>query len=457
MIDRRIACVASFPRLGRLCLLALVLPAAASSSLRAGDDLAAWTEAAAPELLKMYRHLHQHPELSYREEKTAAYLAKRWRAIGLEVTEHVGGHGVVGVLENGHGPCLLLRTDTDALPVTERTGLAYASTVEVDDGDGGRTGVMHACGHDMHMAVATGAARYLIEHRSLWQGKLVVIGQPAEERGAGAKAMLADGLFERFGAPDAALALHCAADMPVGQVGYRGGFSMANVDSVDITIKGRGGHGAYPHTTIDPVVIAAKLIVDLQTIVAREVDPSESAVITVGSIHGGTKHNVIPDACQLQLTVRSYKDEVRSLLKEAIRRKAEAAAASAGAPDPVVEYSEGTPSLYNDPELTQAFAEELTNEFGADSLVRKNPSMGGEDFSRYGDQGARLCMLWLGCVDPQRMAGFARFNRPPPSLHSAEFYPDAAGTLPYGVRSLVVCALRAFHDGETAASHEAGS
>lgn len=420
----------------------LIVAGLLAASPAVGDDLVAWTKQESPELLEMYRHLHQHPELSYQEEKTGQYLADAWRKIGLEVSENVGGFGVVGVLENGHGPTLLLRTDTDALPVVEQSGLAYASKVVVDDGAGGTTGVMHACGHDMHMAVVTGAAKFLIEHRQLWKGKLVVIGQPAEERGAGAKAMLEDGLFERFGAPDAALALHCAADMPVGQIGYRGGFSMANVDSVDITVHGRGGHGAYPHATIDPIVIAARLVLDLQTIVAREIDPSQAAVVTVGSIHAGKKHNVIPNDCKLQLTVRSYSEDVRTQLKEAIRRKAEAAAASAGAPAPEVDYSEGTPSLYNDPALTSEYADALVEEFGADAVIVKNPSMGGEDFSRYGADGAKLCMLWLGCVAPDRMASFARFDRPPPSLHSAEFYPEPEGTLEYGVRSLVACCLK---------------
>ncbi len=268
--------------------------------------------------------------MSYREEKTSAKLAATLRAVGAKITDNVGGYGVVAVLENGTGKTLLLRTDMDALPVTEATGLPYASKVETKDDDGTAVGVAHACGHDIHMTNVIAVARYLAAHENQWAGTVVFICQPAEERGGGATAMLKDGLFERFPRPDFGIALHVASEYPTGTIRYLSGFWAANVDSVDIVVKGRGGHGAHPDTTIDPIVIAAKLVVDLQTIVSREIKPIEPAVITVGSIHGGTKHNIIGDQCRLQLTVRSFSPKVRQQLQDAIRRKAAAAAASAG-------------------------------------------------------------------------------------------------------------------------------
>ena len=241
----------------------------------------AWVQRNLVEIVEFYRQLHTNPELSFQEKETAARLVQRWRDAGIQVTPGIGGHGVVGILSNGDGPTVMLRSDMDALPVREATGLVYASTVTVQNETGAQVGVMHACGHDIHMANLTGVARYLSENQNLWKGTLMLIGQPAEERGAGAAAMLKDGLFERFSKPDYAVALHVVA--------YRTGYSLANVDSVDIKVHGRGGHGAYPHTAIDPIVQAAELVMSLQTIVSREVKPMEPAVVTVGSIHGGTK------------------------------------------------------------------------------------------------------------------------------------------------------------------------
>ncbi len=310
-----------------------------------------WVDQQAKSLNELYLDLHRHPELSYHEVETSKRMAQELSAAGATVTTDVGGHGVVGVMQNGDGPTVMIRTDLDALPVAERTNLPYASEVAVTDKSGRTVGVMHACGHDIHMTCWVGVARFFGSHLDQWSGQLVFVGQPAEERGAGAKAMIEDGLFERFPKPAYALALHVFPQIPAGCVAVRPGFAMANVDSVDITLHGRGGHGAFPHQAVDPIVEAARLVLDLQTIVSREVDPTEPAVITVGSIHAGTKHNIISDSCTLQLTVRSYTDEVRQLLLDAIRRKAQAAADSANAPPPTISVSEGTPALFNDEAL----------------------------------------------------------------------------------------------------------
>ena len=316
--------------------IAALLATTVPTTILTAAEPAEWARQNIDDLIELYKHFHANPELSFQEEQTAARLADELRKTGAEVTSNVGGHGVVAMLKNGSGPTLMLRTDLDALPVAEKTDLPYASKVRVKDQRGAKVGVMHACGHDLHITNLIGVARYMAAHTDLWSGTLMLIGQPAEERGAGAQAMLADGLFVRFSRPDYALALHVDASSATGTVGYRTGYSLANVDSVDITVKGRGGHGAYPHATIDPIVIAARLILDLQTIVSREIKPIEPAVITVGSIRGGTKHNVIGDTCHLQITVRSYSAEVRRHLHEAITRKAHAAAVSAGAPEPEV-------------------------------------------------------------------------------------------------------------------------
>lgn len=400
-----------------------------------------WVAENLDSLVSLYKHLHQNPELSFEEEQTAERLAGELRALGAEVTPGIGGHGVVGILRNGEGPLLMLRADMDGLPVSEETGLVYASQVTVEEDDGTSVGVMHACGHDIHMTNLIGVARYLAENKDTWQGTVMFVLQPAEERGAGAKAMLEDGLFERFSQPDFALALHVDSTLPTGKLGYRAGFALANVDSVDITMYGRGGHGAYPHATIDPVVEAAQLVVDLQSIVSREIAPTDPAVITVGSIHGGTKHNVIGNECHLQLTVRSYTDEVRKHLLEAIERKAKAVAASFRAPEPKVDISEGTPAMRNDEDLVQQVLPSLGRAIGEDNLVPAEPSMGGEDFSRYGRAGVPIFMFRLGSVDAQRLAGYERIEQPPPSLHSALYYPDVEPTLTTGVTAMATAAV----------------
>ena len=405
------------------------------------DEPQAWAAAHLKELLTLYKHFHQHPELSLEERETAARVAEELEEAGAEVTAGVGGHGVVGVMANGKGPTLLLRTDLDALPVTEQTQLTYASTVKVKNARGVETGVMHACGHDIHITSLIGVARYLNENKDRWQGTVVFIGQPAEERGEGALQMLNAGLFERFPKPDFALAMHVDSTLASGKLGYLAGYTLANVDSVDIKLRGRGGHGAFPHTTVDPIVQAAKLILDLQTIVSREIKPTEPAVITVGSIHAGTKHNVIGDECDLQLTVRSYSDEVRQHLLKAIRRKAAAAAASAGAPEPSIEVTEGTPAMYNDEKLVERVVPVFRQTFGEERVVPSEPSMGGEDFSRYGLAGVPIFMFRVGSVDAKRLAGYERIGQEPPSLHSAVYYPDAEPTLETGVAAMASAAL----------------
>jgi hippurate hydrolase len=295
-------------------------------------------------------------------------------------------------------------------------------------------------------------AKYLAGHRKLWSGTVVFLFQPAEETSGGAQAMLDDGLFDRIPRPDFAVALHVASEVPTGQCTYLPGYALANVDSVDITVKGRGGHGAYPETTIDPIVIAAKLVLDLQTIVSREMKPTEPAVITVGSIHGGTKHNIVPNECKLQVTVRSYSAEVRARLQAAIRRKASAAAESAGAPEPNVEISEGTPAVYNNPELTAQVAKSLKRAIGEEHVVPGEPSMGGEDFSRYGLAGVPICMFRLGSVNQKRLETFVAQKIPPPSLHSPQYYPDAAEALQIGVTAMAAIALDLLPPGEKVSS-----
>lgn len=400
-----------------------------------------WTDENVRELSKLYYYLHANPEISFQEEQTGIRIGKELEKVGCEVTNNVGGFGVVGLLKNGDGPVVMIRTDLDALPIVEKTNVPYASKVKTTDENGKTVGVMHACGHDMHMTSVVGTARYLASCKEQWSGTVMFIGQPAEERGSGATAMLEDGLFERFPKPDYAIALHVSASLASGKIALRSGYTMANVDSVDITLFGRGGHGAYPHKTIDPVVQAARLIMDIQTIVSREVRPLEPAVITVGSIHAGTKHNIISDQCHLQLTVRSYGDEVRAQLIDAIKRKAKATAASSGAKEPVIKVSEGTPSLFNHVELTERLIPVFKDALGSDNVNDGDPVMGGEDFSQYGRAGVPSLLFWLGGVEQARLDRFDELGIEAPSLHSAEFYPDVEPVLKTGVVALSSAAL----------------
>lgn len=396
----------------------------------------------------LYKDLHGKPELSLMEERTASVVARELRTAGFDVTERVGGYGVVGVLKNGSGPTLLIRTDLDALPVLEETGLPYASTTRVQDLSGREVPTMHACGHDIHMTVLAGTARTLASLKDQWAGTLVLIGQPAEERGIGARAMLSAGLYQKFPRPDFALALHDSATLPTGTVGTIEGFMMANVDSVDITIRGVGGHGAYPHATKDPVVLAARIVLALQTIVSRETRPIDPAVVTVGSIHGGTKHNIIPDEVKLQLTLRSYSDAVRRHTLDAITRICRGEAIAAGIPEdrmPIITTAEDefTPATYNDPTLTRRVRGALTAWLGADRVKTIDPEMGGEDFSQFGRTPEKipLCMFRLGAVAPEKVAESERTGVPLPSLHSSKFAPVPEPTIKTGVTAMTAAAL----------------
>ena len=395
-----------------------------------------------PELDKLYLDLHQTPELSLHEEKTSAKMASHLRALGFEVTERVGGYGVVGVLKNGKGPTVLVRADMDGLPVEEKTGFPYASKVTVKDDSGATVPVMHACGHDIHMTSWVGAATLLSKARDRWRGTLVLIGQPAEEKGGGAAAMLKDGLFTRFPKPDFAISFHDSATQPAGRVSVTSGWACANVDSVDISVFGRGGHGAYPSATVDPVVIAARIIVALQTLVSRENSPFDPAVVTVGSIHGGTKHNIIPDEVRLQLTVRSYKDEVRKRLLAGIERIAKAEAAAGAAPkEPTVTVSEGTPAMYNDPALAKRLAGALAKALGESNVIEGQPVMGGEDFSEYGRAGVPAVQFEVGAVPLARYEAAKAGGAPLPSLHSSQFGPDREPTIRAAASALTIAAL----------------
>lgn len=393
-------------------------------------------------LLARYEDLHSNPELSLHEVRTASKLAAELRDAGCDVTPGVGGNGVVAIMNNGPGRTVMVRCDLDALPIKERTGLGYASTATAIDDSGQKVNVMHACGHDIHMTTVIGVARVMARMKDAWSGTLMLIGQPAEERGLGAKSMLDDGLFIRFPKPDYALALHVDATLEAGKVSCCEGYALANVDSVDIIVRGRGGHGAAPHATIDPILLACRTVVALQTIVSREINPLDDAVVTVGSIHGGTKHNIIPDEVRLQLTVRSYKDEVRRHLHDAIRRITFSLAESAGAPKPTVLVSEGTPATYNDPTLVARCMPVFELVLGKHQVATGEPVMAGEDFSRYGRSGVPAIMYRLGAVEPGRLDEGKQANGEGlPSLHSPLFAPPPELTIKTGVRTMSAAVL----------------
>jgi len=392
-------------------------------------------------LVDLYRDLHARPELSYHEDETARRVAEELRAAGAEVTTGVGKLGVVGVLKNGPGPVVLVRTDLDALPVREQTGLPYASKATVTDPEGKAIGVMHACGHDVHMTCLVGTARWLSGHRDRWAGTVLLVGQPAEEMIGGAKAMLADGLYERFPKPDAALALHVVHDLPTGTVGYTSGPAMAGSTSLNVLIRGKGGHGAAPHTTVDPVVLAALAVLDFQTIVAREVDPLQPAVVTVGSIQGGTKHNIIGNEVRLQLTLRAYRDDVRDLLIDGVRRRVVGLAQAHRAPEPTVEVLESTPPTVNTPELVERVLPSLRAELGESNVRKLEPVMGAEDFGLFGRGGVPTFMFRLGTIAPDRLAAAKAKGEPLPSLHSASYYPEPAESIRTGVRAMTAAVV----------------
>ncbi|MFC3033367.1 M20 family metallopeptidase [Pseudoalteromonas fenneropenaei] len=405
-----------------------------------------------PALEALYLHLHQNPELSYHEVATAKRLADEFKQLGLTVTEQVGGTGVVALYRNGDGPTVMIRADTDGLPITEETGKPYASKVTTTGSNAQTVGVMHGCGHDIHMTSLVGTAQQLMANKDKWQGTLMLVAQPAEEVGGGAKAMLKEGLFSRFAKPDYVLGLHVSANVPAGQVAIAPGYALANVDSVDITVKGKGGHGAYPHTTIDPVVIAARLVLALQTITSREISPLKPSVITVGAIHGGSKHNVISNEVKLQLTLRSYDPAVRDQQVAAIKRVAEGIALSAGLPaelmpEVYVHEDERIPSTYNDPALATRVTASIKEAIGAAQVQQAEPVMAGEDFGLYGrtDEAVPITIFWLGGVEPAQYQQSIATGESLPSLHSSKFAPDYPLTIKTGVTAMTKSALDLFN------------
>ena len=409
-----------------------------------------------PSLVSTYKALHAAPELSHHEDKTAALLSRELRGFGYEVTEHVGkypkpewqGHGLVAVMKNGAGPTVLVRADMDALPVDEQTGLPYASHVRTKNDAGVDVGVMHACGHDIHVTSLIGTAKLLAAMKDQWHGTLVLIGQPSEETIDGARAMLADGLYSRIPKPDYALALHDSSELETGKISYTPGYALASSTSVDVTIRGRGAHGSRPEVSKDPIVLAAQFVMAIQTIVSRENSPFDPAVVTVGSIHGGTKYNIIPDDVHLQLTIRTYKEEVRQHILASLDRIAKGIALAGGVPEdhaPIVKASETevTPAMYNDPPLTEREVSALKRGLGADNVVEKPAVMGSEDFGQFGLDGHRIptFMFMVGAIDAERITNSAKSGVPLPSLHSALFWPVPEPTIRTGVKAMTLAVM----------------
>jgi len=432
-----------------LCGVFFAAPAIAQQSLDATLD----REIA--QLVSTYKMLHAAPELSHHEAKTAAFMASQLRALGYTVTERVGkyaepdwiSYGVVAVMKNGAGPTVLVRTELDALPVEEKTGLPYASTVKAKNDAGQEVSVMHACGHDIHITAFLGTAKMLAALKDQWHGTLVMIGQPAEETVNGARAMLADGLYTRFPKPDFALALHDSSDVAAGTITWCPGYAMASATSVDLVIRGLGGHGARPEATKDPVVLAAQIVVALQTIVSREKSALDPAVITVGSIHGGTKRNIIPDEVTLQLTIRTYKEEVRQQILASIERIAKGLALAAGVPEdraPILKVieSENSPATYNDPQLSERIAAAVGRTVGQDKVVKAQPLMVSEDFGYFSlDHQIPAFMFWLGAVEPARVEAARKSGKPLPSLHSSLFEPLPEPTLRTGIKGMTAAVI----------------
>lgn len=436
-------------------LVVLVLGACLLFVPLRGQNLEAVVRPQIAGLVATYEDLHRHPELSHHEEKTSAFLAGELRRAGYEVTEHVGkypdggaAYGIVAVMHNGSGPTLLIRTDMDALPVTEKTGLPYASTVRAVGEHGQEVGVMHACGHDIHMTVMLGVARSLAQLKNNWHGTLLLIGQPAEERIDGARAMLADHLYERFGRPNYAIALHDDSELAAGTVGVVSGPLLASSTSVDVLIRGVGGHGAHPDATKDPIVAAAQYILAIQTIVSRQNSPLDPAVVTVGDIHGGSKRNIIPDEVKLELTVRAYSEQVRENILSDLSRTARGIALAAGIPEersPIVKVIDGesVPATYNDPVLAARLRPVFARWIGPENVLSPRPGMGSEDFGLFGldNHEIPIFMLRLGAVAPEKVAESRRTGRPLPSLHSSLFAPLPEPTIRTGVLTMTAAAL----------------
>jgi amidohydrolase len=413
-------------------------------------------DAELPSLLEIYKDVHTYPELSGHEERTSTIIAKELRAAGCQVTEHLGkyeksdlkGYGVVGVMKNGGGPTVLARTDMDALPVEEQTGLPYASKVVAKNDEGKDVHVMHACGHDAHVSMFIGVVRALAKLKDQWHGTILFVAQPAEETGNGARALLRDGLYQTFGKPDFALGFHDKADMQTGHIGVTEGYTYANVDSVDVTVRGVGGHGAYPHKTKDPIVLAAEMINAWQTIASRENNPLDPIVVTVGSIHGGTKHNIIPDEVKMQLTVRTYKADVRERVLAAIDQIAKGIATAGGVPPeraPIISVAKDqfTPATYNNPELTKRLIAVWKKSLGNENVEIVEPTMGGEDFSEYSlpDHSIPAVDFHVGAVDPAKIAEYKQARKELPSLHSSKFAPVPEPTIRTGIVAMTAAVL----------------
>lgn len=426
---------------GTCLLVSFPLPAEEALAPAVGRDYDAHLGA-------LFEHFHRNPELSFREEETSRRLAQELEAAGAVVTAGVGGTGVVAVLENGEGPLLLVRADMDGLPIEEATGLPYASQASQVDVDGKTKPVMHACGHDVHMTALVGTARRLVDQREAWSGTVMFIGQPAEERIGGARAMLADGLYTRFGVPDFALAFHVSTSGPAGKLALKSGPTASSSDSVDITVRGVGTHGASPQKGRDPIYVAAQIVVALQGIVSREINPLEPAVITVGSIHGGFKHNVIPDRVELELTVRADSDETRAQLLEGIERVAHGVARAAGLPEellPIVDLSvESTPANYNDPVLTERIRTAFMRELGEEALFeRDRDSMGAEDFAYFVKTDERVPGVYfsVGGTPEAVLEAHRNGGPPPPSHHSPGFQIDPRPSVTTGVHAMTIAVL----------------
>jgi amidohydrolase len=412
------------------CMAALPHAGAAPASAAWSTPSTQQIDAIYPEVEALYLDLHRNPELALQEKETAAKLAERMTSLGYAVTTGVGGTGVVAVLRNGPGRTVLLRTDMDALPIAENTGLPFASHVVVKSDSGALIPVMHACGHDVHMSSWFGTAKLMATNLGRWHGTLILIGQPAEETGEGAVAMIKDGLLTRFPRPDFALSIHDSAGIPVGKVGYTPAYAFASADSVEITVYGRGGHGGRPQSTIDPVVIAARIVLALQTIVSRETNPFDPVVITIGAIHGGTKNSIIPDEVKLQLTVRTYKPEVRTRVLAAIARVAKGEAIAGGAPqEPLVTVTHAANALYNDVPLTKRLVGALGRVLGEGNVIEVEPTMVFEDFAEFHLAGIPSADFLVGAVDPTAFSAAQKSGTALPQLHSATWAPDYAPTL----------------------------
>ncbi len=417
-----------------LSLISVIILTAFASTYAPNENIANYLEADIDYLVDFYKKRHQNPEISLMEKETAKDLANELKKAGYEVTENFGGYGIVGILKNGKGPTILYRTDMDALPMAEKTELDYASSTMIEY-SGVKVGTMHSCGHDVHMTTLLGTARAMAEMKDQWKGTLMLIGQPAEEIGAGARMMLEAGLYDKFGVPDYGVGLHSSPTIAAGQVGFGKGYTMANTESIDIKVYGYGAHGASPHMSIDPVVIASMIVMDLQTIVSRNLKPTESAVVTVGAIQGGVKHNIIPDEVMLKLTVRTYTEEVRTMVHKRIREISKGVAIAAGLSEdrlPEVTIPEDfTPANYNNPELVDRLTTSAGKAIGADNVIYAEPQMVGEDFSRYGSTEDKVptVLYWLGTVPDARMK-----SGDLPGLHSPFYYPDPQKSIETGVK-----------------------